>query len=174
MTPHANPVNFFWSIMACTGVPHIVLHVLCSTRTFGGQFRPSEVRFRAIFAVSSNLFYKTKTHFLQKGPFPPTTENLCVDSQTPPGPKYKGWQMGNSSPKKSLRHGVEDSPSMIFQVSAKYLWHQRQPFQNRIDTLPLYEQVKYRKPQFLVCVLPPYYYSPAINMRAWSLNGQPT
>ena len=84
--PPCKPSQLFWSKMASAGVPHIVLHVLCSTRTFGGQFRPSEVRFRAIFAVSSNLFYKTKTHFLQKGPFPPTTENLCVDSQTPPGP----------------------------------------------------------------------------------------
>ena len=75
------------------------------------------------FCRFGQLIYKAKTHFLQKGPFPSTdlAENLCVDSQTPPGPKYKGWQMGNSSPKKSLRHGVEDSPSMIFQVSAKYL-----------------------------------------------------
>ena len=103
--------------MACTGVPHIVLHVYVELAPLEG------IRFRAIFAVLGDLFCKAKTPFLQKGPFPLTdlAENLCVDSQTPPGPKYKGWQMGNSSPKKSLRHGVEDSPSMIFQVSAKYL-----------------------------------------------------
>ena len=38
-----------WSKMASTDVPHIVLHVLCSTRTSGGYFRPSEARFRDIF-----------------------------------------------------------------------------------------------------------------------------
>ena len=31
--------------MICTGVPHIVLHVLCSTRTPGGYFIPPKVSF---------------------------------------------------------------------------------------------------------------------------------
>ena len=101
LPPPANPVKFFWSKMACTSVPHIVLYVLCTTRTPGGYSRPSEVRFRALFAVSGDLFYKAKTHILQKGPFPPTdlAENLCMDSQTPPGSKSKSWHMGNSGPK---------------------------------------------------------------------------
>merc|ERR1711902_223095 len=42
----ANPVKFFWSKMAFTCGPHIVLHVSCRTRTSGGYLRPSEVRFR--------------------------------------------------------------------------------------------------------------------------------
>ena len=29
-----------WSEMACTGVPHIGLHILCSTRNCLGQFKP--------------------------------------------------------------------------------------------------------------------------------------
>ena len=45
--PPCQPGQFFWSKMACTCVPHIVLHVSCQTRTSGGYFRPSEVRFRA-------------------------------------------------------------------------------------------------------------------------------
>ena len=51
------------------------------------------------------LPFWAKTHFLQKGPFPSTdlAENLCVDSQTPPGPKSKSWQMGNSWPKKIVQ-----------------------------------------------------------------------
>ena len=57
LTPPANPVKFFWSKMACTGVPHIVLHVSCHTRTSGGYFWPSEVRFRGILALSSDWFY---------------------------------------------------------------------------------------------------------------------
>ena len=51
---------FFWSKMACAGVPHIVLHVFSSTRTSGGHFRPSEVRFRGILALSGDLFYTYK------------------------------------------------------------------------------------------------------------------
>ena len=108
LAPPANPVNIFWSKMACTGVQFMVLHVLCPTGTSKGYSRPSEVRFRAIFAVSGDLFYKAKTHFLQKGPFPPTTdlaENLCVDSQTPPGPQSKSWQMGNSELKNIVKAG---------------------------------------------------------------------
>ena len=50
--PPAKLVKFFWSKMACTGVPHIVLHVSCLTRTSGGYFWPSEVRFRGILALS--------------------------------------------------------------------------------------------------------------------------
>ena len=37
--------------MACTGVPHIVLHVLCSTRTSWGYHKPSEIRFEGILAL---------------------------------------------------------------------------------------------------------------------------
>ena len=55
LTPPANPVKFFWSKMACTGVPHIVLHVSCRTRTSGGYFWPSEVRFRGILAHFDRL-----------------------------------------------------------------------------------------------------------------------
>ena len=55
--PPASPVNFFLSQMACADVPPIVLHVLCSTRTFRGHFRPSEVRFRGILVLSGILFY---------------------------------------------------------------------------------------------------------------------
>ena len=36
---------------------HIVLHVSCRTRTSGGYFRPSEVRFRAKIPLSSHRFY---------------------------------------------------------------------------------------------------------------------
>ena len=50
LTPPANPVKFFWSKMACTCVPHIVLHVSGWIRTSGGYFRPSEVRIRSILA----------------------------------------------------------------------------------------------------------------------------
>ena len=56
LTPPANPVKLFWFKMTWKGVPHIVLHVLCSTRTSGGYLRPSEVRFRAILALSDDLF----------------------------------------------------------------------------------------------------------------------
>ena len=55
LTPPANLVKFFWSKMACTGVPHIVLHVSCRTRTSGGYFWPSEVRFRGILAHFDRL-----------------------------------------------------------------------------------------------------------------------
>ena len=50
------------------GVPYIVLHLLCPTRTSGGYSRPSEVRFRAIFAVSGDLFYKAKHTFRDNFP----------------------------------------------------------------------------------------------------------
>ena len=43
--------------MACTDVPHIVLHVSCWTYTSGGYFWPSEVRFRGILALSRDWFY---------------------------------------------------------------------------------------------------------------------
>ena len=36
---------------------HIVLYVLCSTRTSGVYLRPSEVSFTAISSLSGNLFY---------------------------------------------------------------------------------------------------------------------
>ena len=73
LTPPANPVKFFWSKMACTGVPHIVLHVSCRTRTSGGYFWPSEVRFRGILALSRDWFYngkKQKCKFLKKPSWP--------------------------------------------------------------------------------------------------------
>ena len=44
--------------MVCTGVAHIVLYVLCSTRISGGYIRPSEYRSRGILALSGNYFYK--------------------------------------------------------------------------------------------------------------------
>ena len=54
--PHpANSVKFLWSQMACTGVPQIVLHILCSTCTYWGHFRPSKVSFSAIAERSSLL-----------------------------------------------------------------------------------------------------------------------
>ena len=42
LTPPVDPVNFFWFKMVCTCVPHIVLHVLSSTSTWGGYFRPQK------------------------------------------------------------------------------------------------------------------------------------
>ena len=42
------PGQLFWSKMASTGVLHIVQHLLSSSRTSLGYFRPSEVRFSAI------------------------------------------------------------------------------------------------------------------------------
>ena len=68
LTPPANPVNFFWSKMACTGVPHIVLHVSCPTRTSGGYFRPSWVRIRAILDL---WIYK---NIAQKGQNTPNSD----------------------------------------------------------------------------------------------------
>ena len=60
LTPPANPVNFFWFKMACTCVPLIVLHVSRWTRTSGGYFRSSEVKFRGILVLKGNLFYICK------------------------------------------------------------------------------------------------------------------
>ena len=42
LAPPAYPVEFLWFKMAGTGVPHIVLLVLCSTRTSEGYFRPKK------------------------------------------------------------------------------------------------------------------------------------
>ena len=55
--PPANLAKLFWAEMACTGVKHIVLHVLCLTRTSGGYFRPSDL-------------FRQKHTFCKKGPFP--------------------------------------------------------------------------------------------------------
>ena len=63
--PPAYPVKNFCLKMACTCVPHIVLHVSCQTRTSGGYFRPSEVRFRAKIPLSSHWFYNVKTQKTQ-------------------------------------------------------------------------------------------------------------
>ena len=41
LTLPANSVKSLWPQMSCTGVPHIVLHILCWTRTYWGHFRPS-------------------------------------------------------------------------------------------------------------------------------------
>ena len=40
LAPPAYPVEFLWFKMAGTGVPHIVLHVLCWTRTYKGFLGP--------------------------------------------------------------------------------------------------------------------------------------
>ena len=40
LTPSADPVKSLWFKMVCTCVPHIALHVLSSTSTSGGYFRP--------------------------------------------------------------------------------------------------------------------------------------
>ena len=48
--PPANPIKILWSKMARRGVPHIVVHILCSTRTYCGHFRLSKVSFSAILA----------------------------------------------------------------------------------------------------------------------------
>ena len=49
--------QFFWSKIACTGVPHIVdTTCFMSNCTSGGHFRPSKVSFSQIFAI----FYKAK------------------------------------------------------------------------------------------------------------------
>ena len=69
--------NFFgpkWLVHSCTGVPYIVLHVSCWTRTSGGYFRPSEVRFRGILglypACGKMVFPQ---HFLRSSNGVPTT-----------------------------------------------------------------------------------------------------
>ena len=94
--PPANPVNFFWSKMACTCVPHIVLHVSCRTRTSGGYFRPSEVRFRAKIHLSSHWFYNVKTQktqFLQNRAWEMAEiENIHCPICTQPIPS--SWQNG--------------------------------------------------------------------------------
>ena len=99
--PPANPVNFFWPESACTCVPHVVLHVSGWIRTSGGHFRPSEVRFRATFAIFGDYFIR------QKGPFPSTdlAENLWTPKHLPDlNPRAGKWAI--SDPKKSFRHGV--------------------------------------------------------------------
>ena len=40
LTPTAHPVKSLWFKMVCTCVLHVVLHVLSSTSTSGGYFRP--------------------------------------------------------------------------------------------------------------------------------------
>ena len=96
LTPPANPVKFFWSKMACTCVPHIVLHVSCRTRTSGGYFRPSEVRFRAKIPLSSHWFYNVKTQktqFLQNRAWEMAEiENIHCPICTQPIPS--SWQNG--------------------------------------------------------------------------------
>ena len=52
--PQANLVVILLSEMACTGVPHIVQHIFCSTYTFWGHFKPSKVRWRHI-AIGGKL-----------------------------------------------------------------------------------------------------------------------
>ena len=42
LAPPAVPAEFLWFEMASTDVPHIVLHVLGSTRASGGYFRPKK------------------------------------------------------------------------------------------------------------------------------------
>ena len=59
--------------MACTGVPHIVLHVLCSTRTSGGYYEPSEIRFEGILAL---YLYKRNRPKGPKIPLNLTSEGL--------------------------------------------------------------------------------------------------
>ena len=44
-------VKFLWSKMGCLDLPHIVLHILCSTRTCWGHFRHLKVSFNAFLAV---------------------------------------------------------------------------------------------------------------------------
>ena len=94
LTPPANPVKFFWSKMACTCVPHIVLHVSCRTCTSGGYFRPSEVRFRAKIPLSSHWFYNVKTQrtqFLQNSQWEMAEiENIHCPICTQPIPS--SWQ----------------------------------------------------------------------------------
>ena len=57
-TPPADPVKLLWFKMVCTCVPHIVLHVLSSTSTSGGYFRPrkSILAKIAIFGCFGGLF----------------------------------------------------------------------------------------------------------------------
>ena len=96
LAPPADPVNFFWSKMACTCVPHIVLHVSCQTRTSGRYLRPSEVRFRAKIPLSSHWFYNVKTQktqFLQNRAWEMAEiENIHCPICTQPIPS--SWQNG--------------------------------------------------------------------------------
>ena len=55
LTPPANSIKFLWSQMACGGVPHLVLHILCPTRTYWGHIRPSEVSFWSFWANKANI-----------------------------------------------------------------------------------------------------------------------
>ena len=48
----ADPLKFLWFKMAGTGVPHVLLHILCWSRTSRGYFRPQKsVLAKIIFAV---------------------------------------------------------------------------------------------------------------------------
>ena len=64
----------------------------------------AKVSLTAIFAVSGDLtFFKAKT-------LPPTDlAEKCVEPQTPPVSKSKGWQMGNCWPKNIVDAGSEHS-----------------------------------------------------------------
>ena len=112
LTPPANPVKFFWSKMACTGVPHIVLHVSCWTRTSGGYFRPSEVRFRAKIPLSSHRFYNVKTQktqFLQNSSWD-KAEIEKIHCPICTQPISSSWQNGlPPALATSMQRGVPDS-----------------------------------------------------------------
>ena len=129
--PPCQPSKFFWSKMACRGVSRIFLHVLCSTRTSGGQFRPSEVRFTAIFAVSGDLFIRQKHTFCKKGHFPQRIWlKICV--WTPKhlpdlNPRAGKWAI--PGPKKTFRRGV------FSYVSRGYTWKMKHYFQCRLRKL---------------------------------------
>ena len=43
--------------IACSGVPHIVLHLFCPTRTYWGHFRPSKVSFSAILVQNCQMYH---------------------------------------------------------------------------------------------------------------------
>ena len=80
LTPPANPVKFFWSKMVCTGVPHIVLHVSCQTRTSGGIFGPlkSDLGVFWPFRGTDFIMGKNKNANFSKSPHGPIFKFFVV------------------------------------------------------------------------------------------------
>ena len=68
LAPLADLVQFLWFKMAGIGVLHIVLHVLGSTRTFGGYFRPKKSVLSKIATFGSEKSWECLTECGRKVP----------------------------------------------------------------------------------------------------------
>ena len=90
-----------WSKMASTGVPNIVLHVLCSNLSSGGYFRPSKVS----IGCFGQLFPRQNKTLPKKGYFPKQNWlKLCVCGLRN---TFRIWtQKRFSGPTISLRRGL--------------------------------------------------------------------